>query len=162
MHWEGIIRHYGRFFTSVPEEAIVTLLEGNTPLVPLPRLAGELGGWVTNNAGTGTISTIRCALRGDQHQHPVRVTMHQAGHGRMRILAARVAHLPGGGVGFLDARDDLLADGAVFIRRVNEVEEVGRDGQRQLVIGEGRSGQLLRQAGHRRQPFRVGVRVLVS
>jgi len=25
MHWEGIIRHYGRFFTSVPEEAVVTL-----------------------------------------------------------------------------------------------------------------------------------------
>jgi len=42
MHWEGIIRHYGRFFTSVPEEAIVTLLEGNTPLVPAPALARRI------------------------------------------------------------------------------------------------------------------------
>jgi len=42
MHWEGIIRHYGRFFTSVPEEAVVTLLEGNTPLVPAPALARRI------------------------------------------------------------------------------------------------------------------------
>ena len=45
MHWEGIIRHYGRFFTSVPEEDVVTLLEGNTPLIPAPRWpAGSLRG----------------------------------------------------------------------------------------------------------------------
>jgi len=42
MRWEGIIRHYGRFFTFVPEEAIVTLLEGNTPLVPAPALARRI------------------------------------------------------------------------------------------------------------------------
>src|SRR5512135_1005668 len=42
MHWQGIIRRYGRFFTSVPEEAIVTLLEGNTPLVPVPALARRI------------------------------------------------------------------------------------------------------------------------
>ncbi len=42
MHWQGIIRHYGRFFTSVPEEAVVTLLEGNTPLVPAPALARRI------------------------------------------------------------------------------------------------------------------------
>jgi len=42
MHWEGIIRHYGRFFTSVPEEAVVTLLEGNTPLIPAPTLARRI------------------------------------------------------------------------------------------------------------------------
>ncbi|HQT98273.1 MAG TPA: pyridoxal-phosphate dependent enzyme, partial [Thermodesulfobacteriota bacterium] len=42
MHWQGIIRQYGRFFTSVPEEAIVTLLEGNTPLIPAPALARRI------------------------------------------------------------------------------------------------------------------------
>src|SRR5512132_118654 len=42
MHWQGIIRHYGRFFTAVPEEAVVTLLEGNTPLVPAPALARRI------------------------------------------------------------------------------------------------------------------------
>src|SRR3989339_906065 len=42
MHWQGIIRQYGRFFTSVPEAAVVTLLEGNTPLVPAPALARRI------------------------------------------------------------------------------------------------------------------------
>jgi threonine synthase len=42
MHWEGIIRHYGRFFTPVPEECVVTLLEGNTPLIPAPALARRI------------------------------------------------------------------------------------------------------------------------
>src|SRR3989337_2237444 len=42
MHWEGIIRHYGRFFTAVPDEAVVTLLEANTPLVPAPALARRI------------------------------------------------------------------------------------------------------------------------
>jgi threonine synthase len=39
MHWEGIIRHYSGFFTPVPDDCVVTLLEGNTPLVPAPSLA---------------------------------------------------------------------------------------------------------------------------
>jgi threonine synthase len=42
MHWEGIIRHYRRFFTPVPEECVVTLLEGNTPLIPAPALARRI------------------------------------------------------------------------------------------------------------------------
>jgi threonine synthase len=42
MHWEGIIRHYRRFFTPVPEECVVTLLEGNTPLIPAPVLARRI------------------------------------------------------------------------------------------------------------------------
>jgi threonine synthase len=42
MHWEGIIRHYGRFFTPVPEGCVITLFEGNTPLVPAPTLSGRI------------------------------------------------------------------------------------------------------------------------
>jgi threonine synthase len=42
MHWEGIIRHYASYFTPVPEGAVVTLLEGNTPLVPAPTLARRI------------------------------------------------------------------------------------------------------------------------
>ncbi|RJP18422.1 MAG: threonine synthase [Deltaproteobacteria bacterium] len=42
MHWEGIIRHYARFFSPVPEECVVTLLEGNTPLVPAAALARRI------------------------------------------------------------------------------------------------------------------------
>jgi threonine synthase len=39
MHWEGLIRHFSAFLTPVPEDCVVTLLEGNTPLVPAPSLA---------------------------------------------------------------------------------------------------------------------------
>jgi threonine synthase len=39
MRWEGIIRQYAAFLPPVPDDCIVTLLEGNTPLVPAPRLA---------------------------------------------------------------------------------------------------------------------------
>src|SRR3989339_1030890 len=42
MHWQGIIRQSGRFFPSVPEAAVVTLLEGSTPLVPAPALARRI------------------------------------------------------------------------------------------------------------------------
>src|SRR5512140_2050870 len=42
MHWQGIIRRYGSFFTPVPEDAVVTLLEGNTPLIPAPALARRI------------------------------------------------------------------------------------------------------------------------
>jgi threonine synthase len=39
MRWEGVIRHYAAFLPPVPDDCVVTLLEGNTPLVPAPRLA---------------------------------------------------------------------------------------------------------------------------
>ncbi|MBI5575670.1 MAG: threonine synthase [Deltaproteobacteria bacterium] len=42
MHWEGIIRHFSAFFTKVPDDCVVTLLEGNTPLVPAPGLARKV------------------------------------------------------------------------------------------------------------------------
>jgi threonine synthase len=43
MHWDGVIQHY-REFLDLPEESpLITLLEGNTPLIPLPQLALKLG-----------------------------------------------------------------------------------------------------------------------
>jgi len=39
MHWEGIIRKYSALLPKVPENCVVTLLEGNTPLLPAPGLA---------------------------------------------------------------------------------------------------------------------------
>lgn len=39
MHWEGIIRHYADLLPPVPDDCVVTLIEGNTPLVPAPSLA---------------------------------------------------------------------------------------------------------------------------
>jgi len=42
MHWEGVIRHYSAFLPQVPDDCVVTLLEGNTPLVPAPCLASQI------------------------------------------------------------------------------------------------------------------------
>ncbi len=39
MHWEGIIRHYADLLPPVPDGCVVTLIEGNTPLLPAPSLA---------------------------------------------------------------------------------------------------------------------------
>jgi threonine synthase len=39
MHWEGVIRQYSAFLPQVPDDCVVTLLEGNTALAPAPGLA---------------------------------------------------------------------------------------------------------------------------
>ena len=71
--------------------------------------------------------------------------MHQSGHGRVRIFAARIAHFPRSGVRFLDARHDLPANRTVFIRRINQVEKIRRDAERELVVRELRARQFLRR-----------------
>ncbi len=40
--WRGVIREFREILPPVPEEAVVTLLEGNTPLVPAPSLAKKI------------------------------------------------------------------------------------------------------------------------
>jgi len=43
--WPGVLEHYRAYMEWLPENApIVSLREGNTPLVPAPRLAAEAGG----------------------------------------------------------------------------------------------------------------------
>jgi len=44
MHHAGILPRYRDLMDIPPHTAEVTLLEGNTPLIPVPRLAAELGG----------------------------------------------------------------------------------------------------------------------
>ena len=63
----------------------------------------------------------------------------------MRIFAARIAHFPRRGVRFLDARNDLPADRAIFIRRINQVEKIRRDGERELGVRQFRAGKFLRR-----------------
>ncbi len=41
--WQGVIRHYREYLPIKKEDCIVTLLEGNTPLIPSRRLGSELG-----------------------------------------------------------------------------------------------------------------------
>lgn len=40
--WQGIIRQYPDFYRFANEDHIITLLEGNTPLIPVPRLAAKI------------------------------------------------------------------------------------------------------------------------
>ncbi len=40
--WRGVVREFRDLLPPIPDGAVVTLLEGNTPLVPVPRLAGRV------------------------------------------------------------------------------------------------------------------------
>jgi len=42
--YAGVLAHYGSLLDIPTHTSSVTLLEGNTPLIPMPRLADELGG----------------------------------------------------------------------------------------------------------------------
>ncbi|HEY8347426.1 MAG TPA: threonine synthase [Symbiobacteriaceae bacterium] len=41
--WQGVIQAYRRFLPVTDQTPVITLLEGNTPLVPAPRLGERLG-----------------------------------------------------------------------------------------------------------------------
>lgn len=42
--WPGVVTRYRPYLDIAPEAKAITLLEGNTPLIPAPRLAEALGG----------------------------------------------------------------------------------------------------------------------
>lgn len=42
--YQGVLHRYGKLLHLPPETRPITLLEGNTPLIPAPRLAEQLGG----------------------------------------------------------------------------------------------------------------------
>lgn len=56
--WPGVIAHYSNRINITQAVPPVTLLEGNTPLLPAPRLAAALGGgfdlWIKYEAGNPT------------------------------------------------------------------------------------------------------------
>jgi threonine synthase len=44
MSYQGVIHRYRKYIDLPAHSQTITLLEGNTPLIPLPRLGKELGG----------------------------------------------------------------------------------------------------------------------
>ena len=40
--WKGIIRQYPEFYHFNNDKDIITILEGNTPLIPAPKLAARI------------------------------------------------------------------------------------------------------------------------
>ena len=59
--------------------------------------AREGGRGVADDARAGAVAAVGGALGGDQHQHPVRVAVHQPGHGRVAVFGQRVFHHGGEG-----------------------------------------------------------------
>ena len=95
-----------------------------------------------DDAAAGAVAAVAGAAVSDQEQHAVRVAVNEAWHRHVAVLAAGVTHFIGVFPGFLDAGDHLLADGAVGVLGVNEVEIVRRDGHGQLVPREQHAGAL--------------------
>ncbi|MDR2462458.1 MAG: threonine synthase [Verrucomicrobiales bacterium] len=44
MSWQGVIEQYRRYLPVNEQTKVVTLLEGNTPLIPVPRFVDAIGG----------------------------------------------------------------------------------------------------------------------
>ena len=93
-----------------------------------------------DDAAARAVAAIGGAAVGDEKEDAVGIAMDEAGHGHVVIFAARIGHV-GRRVGhLLDARDDLAADRAIGIERIDQVEEVGRDAHGQLGIGQKNAG----------------------
>ena len=89
-----------------------------------------------DHAAARAVAAVAGASVGDEEEDAVGITVYESGHGHVRVLAAGVGHFAGGDDGFAGARDDLAADRAVGVVRLDEVEVVRRDGEGQLVAGE--------------------------
>jgi len=87
-------------------------------LLPVEVLAG-----VADDPRSRAVPAVAGALRGDQHQHPVRVAVDQAGDGRMAVLGERVLHHPGEGLELAAQRDHLAADRVVRVVGIDEAGE---------------------------------------
>ena len=42
--WPGVIRRYAQYLPVTAETPVITLLEGNTPLIPAPNFVEAIGG----------------------------------------------------------------------------------------------------------------------
>src|SRR5690349_19441355 len=62
---------------------------------------------ITDQPRARAIPAITGATIRDEKEHAIRIPMHQPGHRRMRILAARVGHFPRSDLRLFNARDDL-------------------------------------------------------
>lgn len=68
--------------------------------------------------------------------------MHQTGHWHVTVFATGIGHFIGVIPSLLDARNNLPPNGAIGIGWVNQIEEMGRDGQCELVTAEQDAGAL--------------------
>ena len=111
--------------------SIFEILNGLVPLgfQFLVRNSGD-------DTGPGAIAAVGSAAVGDEEKDAIGVSVNESGDRHVGVFTTRIRHLRGIGVGFLDAWDNLTADGAVRIGRVDEIEKMRGD-----CGGEFRPGQ---------------------
>ena len=103
---------------------------------------------VADEPAARAIAAIGGAAVGDEEQHAVGITVDEAGHGGVFVLAERVEHLARGNHHLVTARDELLAQRAIGVPAVDEVEKIRRDRERKLLVGEEATGFLGRRECH--------------
>ena len=86
-----------------------------------------------DDAAAGAVAAVGGAAVGDEEEDAVRVAVDEAWDGHVGVFAAGVGHFFLMVPCFLDARDDLTADGAIRVGGVDEVEEVRGDGEREFI-----------------------------
>lgn len=96
-----------------------------------------------DDPGTGAIPAIGGTTVGDEKEDAIGIAMDEAGDGHVGVFATRVGHFGGVGVGLFDPGNDLTTNGAIGIRGVDQVEEVGRDRGGKLGAGQEDAGALL-------------------
>jgi hypothetical protein len=89
-----------------------------------------------DDAAAGAVAAVGGAAVGDEEEDAVRVAVDEAWDWHVGVFAAGVGHFFLMVPCFLDTGDDLTADGAIRVGGVDEVEEVGSDGEGELVAGE--------------------------
>ena len=93
---------------------------------------------------TRAIAAVGGTAVGHQEKDAVGVAVDESRHGHVGVLAAGIGHLLRGDTSLPDLGNDLPADRAGRIFRLDEVEVVGGDGEGQLVAGENDPGAFLR------------------
>ena len=101
--------------------------------------AAEVLGRVADDARAGAVPAVRRALRRDEHEHPVRIAVHEPWDGRVAVLREGVLHHRRERFLLAPERDDLAPDGVFGVVGIDEADEVRGDVHPELV----RRGQAL-------------------
>ncbi len=148
---EQAAEHLGRQSEGVAAgEQHVAHLGGVAQVIELEFvLVGFKGlGGVAHDAAAGAVAAVTGALRGDEHQHAVRVAVHQAGHGAVLVLGQAVFHHAGERLEFFLGGDHLAAHRAGGVFSVHQAGEVRGDVQAEDALGTGAFAFTVGQPNH--------------
>ncbi len=111
----------------------------------------ELRRRVADDPAACAIAAVRSALRRHQHQHAIRVTMHQSRHGAVQVFGQRVLHHGLERNQLLRPRNHLQPNRVMRIVRVHQRRKVGCDVHTEKVVRLERLDFLIEQPNHLRQ-----------